>query len=329
MVFHSAKNNFFILFLFLSVFRYDVISQTTGTSGSKNLTLRQPVVTFGICTDVHQDIIHNGEKRIQIFVDDMKSKKADFIIQLGDFCYPEKDNDVFMSIFREFGEKAYSVIGNHDRDNGVSKEKLIAYYKMPAAYYSFDRNGFHFIVMDGNEEDAFAGDGYPQAISERQTRWLEEDLRSTDKKTIIFIHQSLVYNLENYREKVQKILSSQKLTDGNKKVIACFNGHRHSDEADKIDGIWYITINSMSDIWVGEKHEHKTKGIPEQIYKKNPDLKYACPFTDPLYACVTVDAEGTIVIKGKKSTWMSPSPEDLGIDLSKNRRPIISDRILK
>ena len=326
------KNNFRILILLFVIFQNDVFSQILRTSNlneKTNMNLEYPVVTFGICTDVHQDIIYNGEERMQIFVNDMTSKKSDFIIQLGDFCYPKKENDMFISIFQEFGKNAYSVIGNHDRDNGVSKEEVIKYYKMPAAYYSFDKNGFHFIVMDGNEEGAFADDGYFQAISTKQIDWLKKDLRLTNKKTVIFIHQSLVYNLENYREKVRKILSSQRLKDGSKKVIICFNGHRHSDKADKIDGIWYITINSMSDIWVGKKYEHKIKGIPEHIYKKNPDLKYVCPYADPLYAFVTINKNGTIVIKGKTSSWMLPSPMDLGIELSEERTSKISDRILK
>jgi len=85
----------------------------------------------------------------------------------------------------------------------------------------------------------------------------------------------------------------------------------------------------MSDIWVGKKYAHKIKGIPEHIYKKNPDLKYVCPYADPLYAFVTINKNGTIVIKGKTSSWMLPSPMDLGIELSEERTSKISDRILK
>ena len=101
------KNNFRILILLLVIFQNNVFSQILSTSNlneKTNMNLEYPNITFGICSDVHQDIIHNGEERLQIFVNDMNSKKADFIIQLGDFCYPKKENDVFMSIFQEFGE---------------------------------------------------------------------------------------------------------------------------------------------------------------------------------------------------------------------------------
>ena len=305
------------------------VKKTLDIHEAQKEKIKNPIVSFGVCADVHQDIIHNGEERMSIFVDDMTQKKADFIIQLGDFCYPEKDNDTFMSIFRKFDENAFSVIGNHDRDNGVSKEKVIEYYKMPAAYYSFDKNEFHFIVMDGNEEGAFADDGYLQAISEAQMEWLKDDLTATDKKTIVFILQSLIYDLANYREDVREIFSSQNLDDGSKKVIACFNGHKHSDKINQVDGIWYITINSMSDIWVGKKYEHKIKGIHDSIYLKRPDLKYVCPFVDPLYAFVTIDNTGSIVIKGQTSSWMLPSPLDLGYNLTEGKIPKISDKILK
>ena len=296
-----------------------------GTVSNSNLAIK-----FGICTDVHVDIIYNPEDRMRIFVDDMKEKKSDFIIQLGDFCYPENKNKNFISIFEEFGENAYGVIGNHDQDNGASKEEVIAFYKMPAAYYSFDKKGFHFIVMDGNEGKN--GDN-PATISDAQKEWLINDLNNTHVKTIVFIHESLAYDEDiSNREEIRNILSSQMLNNGNKKVVVCFNGHKHTDEAVRIDDIWYVTINSMSDIWVGEEYGHIIEGIPASVYEDKPDLKYVCPYTDPLYAFVTIFEDGTISIKGITSTWVDPSPMELGYNggnLPPEKTPKISDRMIK
>ena len=285
-------------------------------------------VEFGICTDVHNDIIYNPESRLRTFVDDMKEKEADFIIQLGDFCYPDDNSNTFIAIFEEFGENAYSVIGNHDRDNGASLEKVIEFYSMPAAYYSFDKNNIHFIVMDGNEEKI--GDSL-STISDAQIVWLIKDLNSTDKKTVVFIHESFTYDDISNAEVIRNIFSSHLIQDGSKKVLACFNGHKHTDELEKVDGVWYVTINSMSYMWVGEEYGHKIEGVSESIYNQKPELKYTCPYKDPLYAFVTIFENGTIAIKGQTSTWVDPSPMELEFDggvLPPEKRPVISDTIL-
>ena len=324
------KNKILILLLVLLVSNI-LLAQTQHAivikedSGGK-LSEEKPMVAFGICTDVHQDIIFDGEKRLTVFVNDMKAKKADFIIQLGDFCTPQPDNDSFISVFQQFGDSAYSVIGNHDRDNGATKEAVISYFKMPAAYYSFDKKGIHFIVMDGNEK-GMAGDGYPLGISDEQKKWVENDLNNTDKKTVLFIHQSLVYDIDD--KEIIDFFSSQKLSDGSKKVIACFNGHKHTDRVEHINGIWYVTINSMSDIWMGKEYKHKIKGIKKKVYREKPELKYVCPYVDPLYAFVKIYQDGTITVKGKTSTWMKPTPKDLGFPLDDWQKPEISDRTLK
>ena len=46
-------------------------------------------VKFGIFTDLHLDIMHDGRIRLDTFIEQMKKEDVDFIIQLGDFCYPE------------------------------------------------------------------------------------------------------------------------------------------------------------------------------------------------------------------------------------------------
>lgn len=326
------KNGNLLLFLLLIFVQEGLLSQNKNAFTVENSkegassTVKQ-VITFGICTDVHQDIIHNGEERLNAFVDDMTAKKADFIIQLGDFCYPESKNDEFMSIFQQFGKNAYSVIGNHDRDNGVSKKDMLTFFNIPAAYYSFDKKEFHFIVLDGNEKGV-ADDDYPLGISDAQLECLSNDLNDTDKKTIIFIHQSLVYDIGN-GEEIRNIFSTQRLSDSSKKVLACFNGHKHTDQIENFDGVWYVTINSISNMWAGEEFEHKIDGIPESVYVEKPELKYVFPYSNALYAYVTLFSDGTLSIKGQLSTWKTPTPEDIGYHLSEGKTPKISDRVLK
>lgn len=74
----------------------------------------QEKVKIGILADVHQDIIHDGYARLRFFMDDMKKRKPDFIIQMGDFALPREKNQPFLDIWNEFEGSGYHVLGNHD-----------------------------------------------------------------------------------------------------------------------------------------------------------------------------------------------------------------------
>lgn len=44
---------------------------------------------FAVFTDLHYDAIHDGERRINEFINSVKIKNIDFVIDLGDLCYPK------------------------------------------------------------------------------------------------------------------------------------------------------------------------------------------------------------------------------------------------
>ena len=53
---------------------------------------------------------------------EMKKRKPDFIIQLGDFSLPRKQNQLFIDKWNSFNGPKYHVLGNHDmKDFGYKK----------------------------------------------------------------------------------------------------------------------------------------------------------------------------------------------------------------
>lgn len=46
------------------------------------------IVRFGICSDVHKDIMHDADERLASFITEASERDLDFIIQLGDFVRP-------------------------------------------------------------------------------------------------------------------------------------------------------------------------------------------------------------------------------------------------
>ena len=109
-------------------------------------------IRIGICTDVHLNLMHDSELRLSTFVDAMNKAKPDFIIELGDFMTPDKKYAHFIDTWNLFQGDKYHVIGNHETDGGFSKSQVLESRGMSHPYYSFDKNGFHFIVLDGNDK---------------------------------------------------------------------------------------------------------------------------------------------------------------------------------
>lgn len=304
---------------------------TSGLSAKKYDKVR-----IGMCTDVHLPTMHDAEYRITTFINAMKAEKPDFIIELGDFAIPGEKYASFFDIWNSFPGEKYHVIGNHEMDGGTSKEKALEYRKMPMPYYSFDKNGFHFIVLDGNDKKNPEEKRYNQFIGPEQIGWLKADLEKANYPVVIFSHQGLAfyhsadedYGVENYQE-VRNIMETHNARTPDKKIIACFNGHTHWDYAEQINDIWYITITSMSYHWLGDKYQHiRYSNEVDQKYKW---IKYTAPFKEPLFTVVEISSGGTIKIAGKKSEWVGPSPWEVGYpkELKKYMRPAISGRNLK
>ncbi len=287
------------------------------------------VVRFGLCADVHKDIMHDADWRLKVFIDRMNAEKVDFIMQLGDFCRPYDYNRDFLDIFNRFKGKRYHVLGNHDMDGGFTREQTLAYWGVKDKYYSFDMGGYHFVVLDGNDKKDGAAPGYARYIGKKQSEWLRGDLAKTALPSLEFSHQGYgpAGGIENDKE-IRAILEEANAKADFRKVTACFNGHNHFDGCTVNDGIYYIQINSMSNQWVGGKFRRAR--FSKEIEKKFPWVSYTAPYKDSLYAIVTLRGDGTIEIKGVESEWIPPSPAEMKIPEGKRvSTPKISNRKLK
>lgn len=271
-----------------TIFKFQILLFFIGLLSCSNQELPQSV-SFGVCADVHKDLMHDADERLFSFVKEMNQKHVDFTIQLGDFCRPYAYNDTFMNIWNSFEGPNYHVLGNHDMDGNDHANP-------PQAGYI--------------GEDWPPPGGYSRYIGEEQKNWLVSDLSSTNLPSVIFSHQSLEdeWGIENAQE-IRSILEKENQNAGEQKILACFNGHSHLDTAIQINDIWYVEINSMSYVWVGEKHKHSSYSAT--IHENYPWLECTCPYEDPLYAVVTIDSDGQIIIEGRKSKWVGPSPSEV------------------
>jgi predicted phosphodiesterase len=221
---------------------------------------------FGVVTDIHfADRPRNNTRyyrlalsKLRTCVDLMNAEKVDFLIELGDFkdqavMPSEKSTLSFLraieEVFTGFRGPRYHVLGNHDMDS-ITKEQFQAHVvntgiDRARTWYSFDRGGIHFVVLDAN----FRNDMVPYSrgnydwrdtnISPAQVEWLVRDLRGAERPTIVFSHQRLDEGVEpgiGNRVAVRQVLKDSG------KVVLVMHGHVHEGDYQQIEGIHYYTL---------------------------------------------------------------------------------------
>ncbi len=288
---------------------------------SSSLLKKEPL-RFGLIADIHKDIMHDADFRLQSFMDAVHQKQTNFILQLGDFCIPHERNRAFLKIWNSYKGDKHHVLGNHDTDGGYTREQTREFWDMPANYYSFDKGGIHFVILDGNDQNPKPWTGYNRYIDDIQQEWLKNDLNQTLNPTIIFSHQTLELESDGVAnmKAIRSILEEVNKAAGFQKVLCCLCGHTHTDFQTKINGIYYVQINSASYRWVGG--DYQKIRYSEAIDKKHKWIKYTIPYKDPLYTFVEIRHD-KIIISPKKTSFVGPGPSALNMPESGPNDPIV------
>ncbi|TWU32849.1 metallophosphoesterase family protein [Novipirellula artificiosorum] len=180
--------------------------------------------------------------------------KPAFVVELGDLIDAadsvETELRYLSTIDRPFSAIArdrHYVLGNHCVDT-LRKEEFLGSVGQEKSYYSFDRGGVHFVVLDS----CFRSDGQPYGrknsvwtdanVPAAELEWLEADLKSACNRVIVFAHQRLDvtshHGVKNGAE-VRRVL------EASNKVLAVFQGHSHQNDVKDIGGIHYCTLVAM------------------------------------------------------------------------------------
>ena len=143
----------------------------------------------------------------------------------------------------------YHVAGNHDSINLSDADLLRVWGRTGRLYYSFDHGGVHFVILATHETQ-----NVDVRIDDEQLAWLERDLASAARPTIVLMHhtaseQDLAHNRWFYRAphlcKVVERRRLRRILEASGKVVAVFNGHLHWNHFDLCGGIPYITVQSL------------------------------------------------------------------------------------
>lgn len=172
-------------------------------------------------------------------------------------------------------------IGNHDvwgltmphatirSDKHYGKLWAIEQLGIKNRYYSFDKNGWHFIVLDSTH--TVPGFGYQALLDDEQFEWLKEDISKVPPTTYISILShipilgvSVFFDGAKINGRTWKVsgsdmhLDSKKIKDlfyQHKNVRVCLSGHIHLIDQLEYLGVKYLCNGAVCGAWWGGNNQ--------------------------------------------------------------------------
>ena len=221
-----------------------------------------PRLKIGLLTDLHYaDKAAAGSRyyretpgKLEEAAERFAQSRPDFLVELGDLIdaadnvaveqrYLKTINQQFAAICPQ----RYYVLGNHCVDT-LTKAEFLAGVEQQRSYFSFDQQGFHFIVLDS----CFRSDGVAYGrknshwtdayIPTEERDWLQQDLADNRLPVVVFAHQRL--DVSNHHG-VKNQAKIRQLLDASGNVLAVFQGHSHKNDLNFINGIPFCTLAAM------------------------------------------------------------------------------------
>ena len=277
-----------------------VISPLASASTTKDyLKSKNRVLRIAHITDVHIRPEHDAINRFKKCLEDIKKHNIDFFLNGGDTIYAadyshikrertREQWNIWKTLRNEFSEyEVFSCLGNHDMwwaapdktDPMYGKDYVVKQLEMPSLFYSFNKKGWHFIILDSLNDKTIA-------LGKTQLEWLEKELEKLPADTPVLIMShcpilavSSILKGGNHKDSKEITKLFYKHKD---KKINCISGHVHLLDSAVYNNVNYFCNGALSGAWWEEGDEHSVQ-------------KYWYQETPPGYAIIDLFEDGTLL----------------------------------
>ena len=259
------------------------------------MSASKPKLRLALVTDIHHGPptkTKRGDEALPLlhkFVDFANDWGADLVVDLGDRI-SDKDNATDRRLtadvagaFQRVSIPRRHLAGNHDlefmtRQDG---EELLG---TSLTSESADINGFHLVFWQAgvkyDRQDGFS-------LTDGDIQWLADDLAATDLPAIVFSHVPLDGALMtgNFYFEANQHCSQYSETEEIRRVlreagnvVLCVAGHVHWNKANSVDGIPYLSLQSLTESFT-------TAPAPAGAWSTieiGEDIHWQCHGADPM-----------------------------------------------
>ena len=230
----------------------------------RSQSVDETVLRIALLTDIHYaDKAPQGTRyyresleKIATATVELAKTPINFAVELGDFIDSTGDVEnekkalrTVDAVFSKIHKHRHYVLGNHCVET-LTKEEFLGAVGQENSYYSFDCNGWHFVVLDA----CFRQDGVPYGrknadwtdtyLPKEELEWLRDDLAATSQPSILFLHQRL--DLENqHAYSVKNADQVRSVLEKSGKVRLVLQGHDHKGDYKELGGIPYCTLSAV------------------------------------------------------------------------------------
>ncbi len=240
--------------------------------------LRTPDFSVAYLTDMH---VHAGQNAQEGFARAVRSAvgeahSPEFFIMGGDQPFDiletgleeaDVQYDLYDQAVADLQVPVHPVIGNHDilgiadaspltpDHPKYGKTYFLERFGLDRTYYSFDHEGWHFVILDSVQ---IQGNTYRGWVDDEQLAWLDDDLGASGQPTVVAAHIPIFSNYIEYTRgtadplpagiavvnahEVARVLSKHD-------VRLVLGGHLHINETFLYKGTEYSTVGAVSGNW--------------------------------------------------------------------------------
>ncbi len=249
-----------------SLFMLAGLGAAATARASEDIFSEKPKAKIGLITDLHYaDTDDRGSRnyresltKTEAAIEELNKIKLDCAVEIGDLIdalpNPTAESEIrfLKTINREIKRlktDRHYVLGNHCIYS-LTKPEFMDTIEQERSYYSFDKAGTHFVILDacyrkdGVDYGRLNNDWTDTDIPAPEREWLAADLKHTKHRTIVFVHQRLDLPVEN-EDAVHSSPAVRQILEQSGKVVAVFQGHSHVNDYRNIKDIHYCTLDAI------------------------------------------------------------------------------------
>jgi Icc protein len=269
--------------------RRDVLRLAAGTALLAGCGARQPraadlrargfePLKLVFYTDVHAEPGETRQRALAAAAAAINAERADLVIGGGDYVADgftrsadamRRHWDAFMTMHDALRGERHVAVGNHDLLGALGPDRsgpprdgrreFRARFGRSGTYYSFDRAGRHFILLDSIEVVGGSLE-YRGWIDDAQLGWLERDLTAIAPSTpiVVVTHMPLVTAFYAATEGMTAAAPANRVVQNSREVLAVFarhrlqlvlQGHLHVHEEIRWRDTTFLTGGAVSGAW--------------------------------------------------------------------------------